>query len=127
MDKKNTEYSKVLLKQESALIWVLTISFIVLAFYCISQGFLGTLPWLTAMIGFPWTAYGVSQAFYYRKSMAENTEGGVKFESVILEAKSKMECMANQYAVNDEMYNDYNEYANYSDDEIIDLTDECDI
>ena len=129
MDKKNTEYSKVLLKQESALIWVLTISFIVLAFYCISQGFLGSLPWLTAMIGFPWTAYGVSQAFYYRKSMAENTEGGVKFESVILEAKSKMECMQSQCAANDDSYDEYNEFLDYSDDSgVIDLTsDECDI
>ena len=32
------------------------------------------------MAAFPWTAYGVSQAFYYKKSMAENTKGGIKYQ-----------------------------------------------
>ncbi len=85
MHKKNKEFSKTLLKQESALIWIMSLSFIVLAFYCIHEGFTGSLPWLAAMVGFPWTAYGVSQAMYYRKSMAENTQGGVKYESVLSE------------------------------------------
>lgn len=128
--KKHTEFSKVLLKQESALIWVLTISFIVLSFYCIFQGFTGSLPWLATMVGFPWTAYGVSQAMYYRKSMAENTEGGVKFESVILEAQQKM---ANLSENASEMnYNDYPYEESYSDcDEYVNqislFSDDCDI
>jgi hypothetical protein len=87
MHKKNKEFSKTLLKQESALIWIMSLSFIVLAFYCIHEGFTGSLPWLAAMVGFPWTAYGVSQAMYYRKSMAENTTGGIKYESVLAEAQ----------------------------------------
>ena len=87
MDKKKSEFSKTLLKQESALIWIMSLSFIVLAFYCIYKGFTGTLPWLAAMVGFPWTAYGVSQAMYYRKSMAENTSGGIKFESALAEVQ----------------------------------------
>lgn len=73
IEKKKHEFSKVLLIQESILIWILTLSFIILAFICILFGYLGTLPWLAAMAGFPWTAYGVSQAFYYNKSKAENT------------------------------------------------------
>ena len=93
MTKKNNEYSKVLLKQESVLIWIMSLSFIVLAFYCIHEGFTGSLPWLAAMVGFPWTAYGVSQAMYYRKSMAENTTGGIKYESVLAEAQR----VASQY------------------------------
>ena len=84
---KYTEFSKSLLKQESCLIWIMSLSFIVLAFYCISKGFTGSLPWLSAMVGFPWTAYGVSQAMYYRKSMKENTSGGIKYESVMEEAR----------------------------------------
>ena len=87
MHSKKTEFSKILLKQESALIWIMSLSFIVLAFYCIHEGFTGSLPWLAAMVGFPWTAYGVSQAMYYRKSMAENTSGGIKYESIIAEAQ----------------------------------------
>ena len=49
----------------------------------ILKGYLGTLPWLAAMVGFPWSAYGVSQAFYYNKSKAENTSGGIVYETTV--------------------------------------------
>lgn len=80
---KHSEFSKILLLQESALIWIMTISFIILAFYCVIYGYVGTLPWLTSMVALPWTAYGFSQAFYYNKSKAENTKGGIKFETTV--------------------------------------------
>lgn len=83
VEKKKHEFSKVLLIQESILIWILTLSFIILAFICILLGYLGTLPWLAAMAGFPWTAYGVSQAFYYNKSKAENTQGGIVYDTAV--------------------------------------------
>lgn len=67
-NKKKIEFSKSLLIQESILIWIMTICFLVLAFICISKDYLGELPWLTAMVTLPWAAYGVSQAFYYKKA-----------------------------------------------------------
>ena len=73
----------MLLIQESVLIWIVTITFLVLAFVCITNQYFGELPWLTAMAGFPWTAYGVSQAFYYKKATAENTRGGIKYATVM--------------------------------------------
>ena len=76
------EFSKWLLIQETALIWITTIVFLILAFVCIWKQYFGELPWLAAMAAFPWTAYGVSQAFYYKKAMAENTKGGIKYESI---------------------------------------------
>lgn len=82
---KKTEFSKVLLIQESILVWILTIAFLVLAFICVQNGYVGELPWLAAMVGFPWTAYGVSQAFYYRKAMAENTKGGIKYDAIFVD------------------------------------------
>jgi len=82
-NKKKTEFSKVLLIQESVLIWVMTISFIVLAFYCISKEYLGELPWLSAMVALPWTAYGISQGFYYNKAKAENTKDGIIYETAL--------------------------------------------
>ena len=94
MGLQKSEFSKFLLKQESALIWIMSLSFIILAFYCIHEGFTGSLPWLAAMVGFPWTAYGVSQAMYYKKSMAENTCGGIKYESVLAETQR----ISTQYA-----------------------------
>ena len=62
------EFSKQLLLQESMLIWIITIAFIILAFVCVSNQYFGELPWLAAMCGFPWSAYGASQAFYFRKA-----------------------------------------------------------
>lgn len=81
---KKKEFSKWLLVQESVLIWINTIACIILAFVCVTNQYFGELPWVTAMCGFPWTAYGISQAFYYRKATAENTKGGIKYDATIL-------------------------------------------
>ena len=86
--RERREYSKSLLIQESALIWVVTIGMMFIALVCIIRGFTGSLPWLAAMVAFPWTAYGVSQAFYYKKSTKENTQGGIKFESIMAEVNA---------------------------------------
>jgi hypothetical protein len=87
----NKEFSKTLLVQESILIWIMTISFIALAFICIFKGYTGSLPWLSAMSSLPWGAYAVSQAFYYSKAKAENTAGGLKFETIMKDMTSSAE------------------------------------
>ena len=84
-EKKKIEFSKSLLIQESILIWVTTLSFIALAFLCVICQYFSELPWITAMCGFPWAAYGVSQACYYRKAEKENTKGGIKYDTVMNE------------------------------------------
>lgn len=86
--KKDTEFSKRLLLQESLLLWVVTLAFIVLAFVCISNQYFGELPWLTAMAMAPWGAYAVGQGFYYRKAEKENTQGGIKYETVMAQIKT---------------------------------------
>lgn len=86
--KEDLEFSKRLLLQESMLIWIITIAFIILAFVCVINQFFGELPWLAAMCGFPWTAYGASQAFYFRKAEKENTAGGIKYETVMANIKT---------------------------------------
>lgn len=83
--KTKLEFSKGLLIQESVLIWIVTLSFIALAFYCVIMQYFGELPWLTALAGFPWTAYGISQAFYYKKSQSENTKDGIKYATTMAE------------------------------------------
>ena len=82
------EFSKKLLLHETLLLWVVTLAFIVLAFVCITNQFFGELPWLTAMAMAPWGAYAVGQGFYYRKAEKENTQGGIKFESVMAQMKT---------------------------------------
>lgn len=80
-DGEKQSFSKTLLIQESLLIWIHTLSMIVLAYICVFIGYYAELPWLTAMVALPWTAYAVSQHAYYKKAQAENTEGGIVFES----------------------------------------------
>lgn len=77
------EFSKKLLIQESMLIWIVTLAFIVLAFVCIHNQYFGELPWITAMAACPWGAYAVGQGFYYRKAEKENTEGGIKYAALL--------------------------------------------
>lgn len=84
-EKKKSSFSKTLLIQESILIWIITIAFLVLAFYSVFSGYSGELPFLSTMVGLPWAAYGVSAAYYYKKSMKENTKDGIIFEQALRE------------------------------------------
>ena len=81
---KNTEFSKELLNQEKVLVWIVTLVALGITIYCIIKGFTGSLPWLATIVGFPWAAYGVSQACYYNKAKAENTKGGIKYDSIMI-------------------------------------------
>ena len=85
--KNHMEFSKVLLVQESILIWINTLVMLVLAFMCIYQGYFGELPWLSVMAGLPWAAYAISQREYYIKASKENTKDGIKFETVMADYK----------------------------------------
>lgn len=80
-DKK--EFSKVLLIQESILVWIVTLFCLLLTVVCIYFDYTGELPWIAAICGFPWTAYGVSQACYYKKALKENIKGGIKYDTVM--------------------------------------------
>lgn len=82
-EKKKREFSKWLLVQESVLIWITTIALLGLAYICIILGYLGTVPWLASLCALPWGAYGVSQVFYYKKALVENSKDGIKYESVM--------------------------------------------
>ena len=92
MDKrKKGAFSKLLLVQESVLIWILTFSSIGLAYLCVRTGYTGTLPWLSVTLTGAWGAYGVSQAMYYKKSEKENTAGGIVFETAMKQT-TKRDC-----------------------------------
>lgn len=86
-EKQKTEFSKSLLIWETILIWVVTLAFIGLAIFCVIRDYVGELAWLGAIYAFPWAAYAVSQACYYRKAEKENTKGGIKFETTLATLK----------------------------------------
>lgn len=81
MAKQKRAFSKTLLIQESVLLWIMTLVFLYLAYLAITKDYTGSLPWLAAMVSFPWAAYSVSAGFYYNKAKAENTQGGITYDS----------------------------------------------
>ena len=88
--KEKRGFSKSLLIQESILIWIVTVSFIVLAFLCVLNGMsMVEIGFLTVLPGVAWTAYGVSQAMYYKKSEKENTKDGIVYETAMVEIQER--------------------------------------
>ena len=96
---KKQQFSKSLLVQESILIWIITLACIGLAYFCIFNQYFSELGWVATMIACPWTAYGVSQACYYRKSEKENTVGGITYLSA---ENSYMNCTEPSYNESEE-------------------------
>ena len=76
----------------------MTLGFMFLAFVCILRDFTGSLPWLTAMITLPWTAYGVSQAMYYKKSTVENSKNGIKYDSLMKTLETEIDYYTPYYS-----------------------------
>lgn len=78
---KALDYSQRLIADIRVLLWIVTIGGLALAAFCIYKGFLGSLPWLSAMVGLPWTAHGVVCSFYLNMAKSDHREGGITFES----------------------------------------------
>lgn len=79
--KKRDAFSKRLIRDIRALLWIVTIGGIILAGWCIKKDFTGSLPWLSAMVGLPWTAHGVVCSFYLNMAKSDHKEGGITFEA----------------------------------------------
>lgn len=79
--KKKKEFSKQLVSDIRILLWIITIGALLLAALCIIRGYIGSLPWLSAMVGLPWTAHGVVCSFYLNMAKSDHREGGITFES----------------------------------------------
>lgn len=79
--RQRIEHSKRLTQDIRALLWVVTLGGLLLAALCIQKGYLGSLPWLSAMVGLPWTAHGVVCSFYLNMAKSDHSEGGITFEA----------------------------------------------
>ena len=78
---KRTDYSKQMITDIRALLWVVTVGGLLLAAYCIRTGYTGALPWLTAMVGLPGTAHGVVCSNYLSMAKSDHRRGGITFGS----------------------------------------------
>lgn len=74
-------FSKRLVSDIRSLLWVVTVGGLALAFYCIYAGYSGSLPWIGAMVGLPWTAHGTVCAFYLNLAKSDHREGGITYET----------------------------------------------
>lgn len=79
--KKKRDHSKRLTTDIRSLLWVVTVGGLLLAFYCVHEDFTGALPWISAMVGLPWTAHGVVCSFYLNMAKSDHKEGGITFEA----------------------------------------------
>ena len=73
--------SKRLISDIRALLWVVTVGGLLLAGYCVREEYAGALPWLTSMVGLPWTAHGAVCAFYLNMAKSDHREGGITYEA----------------------------------------------
>lgn len=75
------DFSKRLIYDIRWLLWVVTIGGLALAAYCIHSGYMGALPWLSAMVGLPWTSHGTVCAFYLNMAKSDHRVGGITYEA----------------------------------------------
>lgn len=78
---RQQEFSKWMIADIRPLLWIVTVGGLVLAAYCIRKGYTGSLPWLSAMVGLPWTAHGTVCAFYLNMAKSDHKTGGITFEA----------------------------------------------
>ena len=83
------DFSKQLIRDIRGLLWVVTLGGLGLAAYCIRAGYAGSLPWLSAMVGLPWTAHGAVCAFYLNMAKSDHREGGITYEAARGQMESK--------------------------------------
>ncbi len=81
MPQRKTEYSKKLISDIRLLLWAVTLGGIALAAFCIYKGYTGSLPWLSAMVGLPWSAHGIVCSFYLNMAKSDHKVGGITFEA----------------------------------------------
>lgn len=79
--RRKMAFSKKLIADIRILLWIVTLGGLGLAAYCIYRGFTGSLPWLSAMVGLPWSAHGVVCSMYLNMSKSDHREGGITYEA----------------------------------------------
>ena len=79
------DYSKRITNDMRGLLWAISIGGLLLAFYCVRKGYEGALPWITTMVGLPWTVWGTAAAFYMNLAKSDHRQGGITYETAMAE------------------------------------------
>lgn len=77
---KKLDFSKKIIMDVRVLLWIVTIAAVVLAFACVVEGYIGSLPWIATLVGLPWGAHGTICSFYLNMAKSDHKEGGITYE-----------------------------------------------
>lgn len=87
--KTKVDFSKKLINDIRTLLWVVTVASLVLAFYCVRLGYLGTLPWIAGMVSAAWASHGAVCSFYLNMAKSDHSQGGITFEQAMRQYTSE--------------------------------------
>lgn len=79
--KERKETSKKLVGDCRQLLWAVTLGGLALAALAIVLRFDAALPWISALVGAAWAAYGTICSFYLGMAKSDHREGGITFEA----------------------------------------------
>lgn len=79
--KKRLDYSKRLISDIRGLLWLVTAGVLLLSGYCIYKDYMGALPWLSVMVGLPWSAHGVVCSCYLGMAKSDHKAGGITYDA----------------------------------------------
>ena len=79
------EYSKRITNDMRGLLWAISVGGLLLGFYAVHARFEGALPWISAMVGLPWTAWGTAAAFYMNLAKSDHKTGGITHDTAMAE------------------------------------------
>ena len=85
------DYSKRITNDMRSLLWVISVGGLLLGFYAVHARFEGALPWISAMVGLPWTAWGTAAAFYLNLAKSDHRQGGITHDTAMAELGAEAE------------------------------------
>lgn len=87
-DKKKSGFTKRFLKWYMISIQLIALATLYMCYLCITLNYTGGLAPLVALIGFAEVSFGIVAKAVTDKSKAENTSGGVVYESAMMDKRA---------------------------------------
>lgn len=79
------EFTQYMIVSDNAILWFISISYVVLAGYSIYRNYTGALPWLTSGQALAFGGWATVQCFLIKKSEKQNTKGGITYDTAMRE------------------------------------------
>ena len=77
------EFTQYMIVSDNAILWFISISYVVLAGYSIYRNYTGALPWLTSGQALAFGGWATVQCFLIKKSEKQNTKGGITYDTAM--------------------------------------------